>query len=320
MKRLPAVVGVMLASGAILTQLSGAQGFAPVHTSGGSHGGHGHGGFRGHGGGGFSNLNVWFGGSTYPGRYSSGFYGDYPPGFAGYPYPLPAAYGYPVYPYAPGYYGGNSYLGPLYLPAESMYGPQALARFWGFGPGIPTAPTTNIVVMPNREVPAVVGVEEVAPARATNAQSVALCHRFIALGDDYFGNQKYVSAYQRYAEAISAGPRESVAYLRQGISLVALGRYVQASRVLKRGVALDAGMDGSNFRLDNIYGANRMAKQAHLDALAKAAGDQPGDPDLLFLVGILVHFDGQSDRARPFFQRAAQLVGNDHGHLDPFLD
>jgi hypothetical protein len=41
------------------------------------------------------------------------------------------AYGYPYYAYPPPYPYRYPYYAPIYIPAETMYGPQALKRFLG---------------------------------------------------------------------------------------------------------------------------------------------------------------------------------------------
>jgi tetratricopeptide (TPR) repeat protein len=273
--------------------------------------------FGRHFGGGPSNINILYGSS---GRFFPGN------GF-GYGY----GFGYPPYPYTPPYYGPYSYIGPLYIPADQLYGLGPLQRMMGYAPYVPPV-NNNIIVAPragfgNGIAPVQPAVpfqadppDDPPPERGTNAESVALARRILAVGDEYFQNQKFASAYQRYTSATKAAPQLADAYMRQGLSLVALGRYDQAVRTIKRAVEFDPGLSQSEFRLDILYGPNRMAKQAHLDALAKAATDQPEDSDLLFLLGFLLHFDGQTDRAKPFFQRAAQLAGNNQNHLTGFLN
>jgi hypothetical protein len=49
-------------------------------------------------------------------------------GYRPYYYP---AYGYPYYAYPPPYPYRYPYYAPIYIPAETMYGPQALKRFLG---------------------------------------------------------------------------------------------------------------------------------------------------------------------------------------------
>lgn len=274
---------------------------------------------RGWSGGGWG--GGWPGGSSF--YYSSGGPSWSPlytyPFAGGYAAPYSAAY----WPYS---WGNSSYLGPLVLPAETIYGPAATARFLGLG--LPaTQPPLNVIVAPNGGGPVVgpngpVGPVEPADAEPVppNAQAMNLARHFLTLGDTYFASQKYSNAYQRYAQAINAAPRFAEPYLHQAAALVALGRYSMAARMFKRGAQLDPALAQSSFRLETLYGNNRLAKEAHLDALAQAATEQPDDPDLLFLVGCLLHFDGQAPRAKPFFQRASQLAGESGAYVRAFLD
>jgi len=96
-----------------------------------------------------------------------------------------------------------------------------------------------------------------------------------------------------------------------------MGRYELALKALKRGLDLDPGWVRSDFRNDELYGPNQAAKRAHIDTLAKAATEGPEDPDLLFLLGVFLHFDGQADRAATFLQRADQLGAS--AHVKAFL-
>lgn len=233
-------------------------------------------------------------------------------GYGFYPYDpylsLPPAYAAPL-PYY-GYWSGA----PLYLPAETIYGPEVVKRFMGVVPnaGIPR----NIIVVPENNA----GEPQAqAPLRGTNARSVALGRRFIEFGDAQFAQQKYASAYLRYKDAVKAAPQLAEAYFRQGFALVASDRYEWAARAFKRALELEPAWPASGFRIDRLYGNNPMAKQAHLDALAQAALDNPDDVDLLFLLGIMLHSDGQSERAEPFFQRARELAGLEVAHLEAFL-
>jgi len=154
----------------------------------------------------------------------------------------------------------------------------------------------------------------------TNQRSINLGWRFIGFGDAYFAGQKYYDAYSRYKDAAQAAPTLADAYFRQGIALFAAGRYELAAKALRRGLALDPNWPASDFRLDELYGQNQMAKAAHIDALAKAADAQPHNADLLFLLGVALYFNGQADQAATFFQKSNQMAVGDNGHLRPFLD
>jgi tetratricopeptide (TPR) repeat protein len=217
--------------------------------------------------------------------------------------------------YGPGWYGpgchgpppyGPYILPPLVLPAERIYGPLAVRRFLG------TPPPRRIV--PRLEEPD----DEPKPARATSPDSIASGWRFVGFGDKHFLAQNYAEARMRYKQAGSVAPTLGAAWFRQGYVLVALGNYNEAAKVIKRGLKLDPAWPDSGFSNDQLYGPNRMAKTAHIDALAAAAADEPNNADLMFLVGVHLFFDGQPDRARMFFERSGQLGGDD-SHLRPFF-
>lgn len=246
-------------------------------------------------------------------------HGHHPP--YGHPYRDPW-YGYYFndpyryyWPYGWPYYRGYGYLPPLYLPAEELYGPEAMKRFMGLGRRIPPGPHVNVIVVPPGG-----GVQGAAqPQRGTDAASVAAGLRYVGQGDAQFIRQRYDDAYQRYKKAAQIAPRSATADFRQGWALIALGRCELAVEAFQRGLEIDPRWPESRFRLFELYGPNQAAKTAHIEALAKAATDKPHDGDLLFLVGVFLFFDGQPGRAGPFFERAAELTPGDKAHLTGFL-
>jgi tetratricopeptide (TPR) repeat protein len=143
--------------------------------------------------------------------------------------------------------------------------------------------------------------------RATNQETVDRARRFMGFGDAHFAKRKYADAYQRYRKAVEVAPGLTEAYFRQGFALVATGRYELANKMMRRGLAMDPGWPQSGFRLAELYGPNDQDKAAHLDAMAEAAGKDPNNVELLFLIGVCLHFDGKRERAAPFFERAAEL-------------
>jgi hypothetical protein len=207
---------------------------------------------------------------------------------------------------------------PLYLPAETLYGPQAVKRFMGLQDGTsdattlaPTAPAVVPGPAPEEKKPQ--------PPRAINPETRGLAWRFISFGDLHFMNEKFGEAYQRYRKAGEIVPDLADAHLRQGFALVGCGRYEMAAKSLKRGIGLDPSWPRSAFRLNELYNANQRAKVAHIEALAAASEKDPNNGDLLFLLGVCLFFDGQRDRAAPFFERAEQLAGQ-ADYLRGFLE
>ncbi len=223
----------------------------------------------------------------------------------------PYYYGY-VYPYA---------YPPLYLPAEELYGPQAVQRFWGIGDQFPTNTGTDIpATRMRRDDDADKPEPKKTVERATNAQSTALARRFIAFGDAQFAEQSFGDANMRYRKAAEVAPSLADPLFRQAFALAALGRYDAAVTAVKRGLKLNPDWPRSDFDLKELYGEDVLAKDARLDALATAAEKKPNDSNLLFLVGLHLHFDGQAPRAEKFFRLALQLAGNDAGYIRVFLE
>ncbi|MBI3836772.1 MAG: hypothetical protein HY288_02405 [Planctomycetia bacterium] len=155
--------------------------------------------------------------------------------------------------------------------------------------------------------------------KVTNAAAKAKAGKFIAFGDANFGKQKYLPAVERYKTAAEMAPDLAEPFLRQGHALVALGQFESAAKAFRRGMKIRSDWSDSGFRLDQIYGADRLAKITHLENLAKAVEANPLDSDLLITLGVQLYFDGQRDRARVFFARAAQLGGNEDRLLNDVL-
>jgi Tfp pilus assembly protein PilF len=108
-------------------------------------------------------------------------------------------------------------------------------------------------------------------------------------------------------------------YFRRAWAHIALGDYARAAEEFRRGLELDAAFARSTFRLETLYRDNVLAKAAHLESLAHAALLRPDDAELLFLLGLFLHFDDQPARAERFFARAVELAGGEGGHARLFL-
>ena len=267
------------------------------------------------------------------------YYVYYPNGLSGYPHGAYGydryhgyGYGYDSYPYASPYYYSPP---PIFLPAEQLYGPLAMQRFMGvdhwFRPQPKVNVKVNVIVPPARDNNGVAAAgpdkgiappapQKKLPDRGTSPQSNNLAWKFLGYGDALFGQQKYAEANDRYRKASRSAPQLADAWFRQGFAMAAIGRYDLAVGAIKRGLSLDPAWPKSAFRLNDLYGADEMAKNAHLDGLAQAAEEKPTDGDLLFMVGVYLHFDGQADRARKFFQRAAEIAGDDADYIKAFVE
>lgn len=155
--------------------------------------------------------------------------------------------------------------------------------------------------------------------RSTNSEWKARAGKFISYGDAQFGKQQYSAAVERYKSAVKTAPDLAESYFRQGFALIAMGHYDSAVKAFRRGLRIRADWSDSPFRLDQIYGNDKLAKTSHLESLAKAVEQSPFDATPLVALGMQIYFNGEPERSEVFFVRAAQLGGNDDRLLDSFL-
>ena len=73
------------------------------------------------------------------------------------------------------------------------------------------------------------------------------------------------------------------------------------------------------FELDDLFADDQPAKNVYLDALVDAAIEKPNDADLSFMAGVHLFFDGRTEEAGEFFERAKRLAGPDAGHIEAFI-
>lgn len=130
--------------------------------------------------------------------------------------------------------------------------------------------------------------------------------KYIQQGDQLFARGRYLEAMSVYQRAAASTPDAAQPLIRQGLAYLAAKRYERAADVIRRGLRIEPDYASSGFRLRQLYGGDIVAKNEHLDALAEAASADPGNADLPLLAAIFLHYDGQSDRAAPFFA-ASQL-------------
>ena len=230
-----------------------------------------------------------------------------------YPYNY-SPYGYRHYEYSPYAHPLFSvYPGALFMPAEQLFGPGPVQRMMGVDHGFnrPAAVAAEPVAESRRVVHEEVANDLKPATRDVSGKATALAWRYITFGDAHFANQKYSDAYERYRKASQQSPKVADTWFRQGLALAAMGQYERASKAIKRGLEFKPDWANSDFTLDEVYRGDAMSKKARLDAMLKAADDDPNNGDLSFLLGVHFYFDGKRDRAAPFFRRAADVLGTD---------
>lgn len=155
--------------------------------------------------------------------------------------------------------------------------------------------------------------------RQSNATSQARARQWIEQGDRLFAQQRFASALDRYKSAVASAPDMAAAYFREGHAFVATHQFDLAAKAFKLGVLLSKDLAADTVALDELYGGNPLTKRSRMEAVAQSALLDQQNADLLYLVGILLHQDGQVERAKSFFHHAAQRNGVILEYVHPFL-
>ncbi|HET6327294.1 MAG TPA: tetratricopeptide repeat protein [Planctomycetaceae bacterium] len=244
-----------------------------------------------------------------PGRYGSPYYGmavnrifGYPATYVPYGSRVASGYAYPMgYSDAYGTYGPpagdwDPYSNPL-LQATMI---ENQLR-WGTAlpPHYPEARTRRRV---HRSTP-----EQ--QAKSVHAQTQ---------GDVWMKQLRFLNGYERYKVAQSAASDRPEPYFRLGFSLTAVGNYDSAIKYFKQGLDLDPQWPAHGDRLDTLFGEdNRLSVLSMISRVGGWVREDIRDPDRLFLMGVILHFDGDT-RASEFFEAAYRLSGQGD-HLLAFL-
>ncbi len=233
---------------------------------------------------------------------------------------------------------------PVEMPAEVLFGPQAVQRFMGVAPqgGAMAGAQPQIAALPLPQQPPAGGAapqggqaaggpfppvaQMNAPAapkpnvRPSTAAGRERAWKQIDLGDAQFGKRQFSSALQHYRDAAAAANDLGEAFFRQAQAEVALGMHTDAVAAIRRGLLFDPDWADSDFRLDQLYGDNRPVKLGRLSDVTKAADAHLHDAAAQFLAGVELYFDDQLQRAALYLRRAATLYGPQAGaSLQGFL-
>jgi len=207
------------------------------------------------------------------------------------------------------------FLPPTYYPGGLMYGPQATKEFWGLDRNFALGPLLNrpapLVLPANLPVPNRPAVRPKIVIPRSTARDRAIARHRIAVADAQFHAQRYAVALQDYRKASADAGDLAEPYFKQAIVLMIQGKDDAAARAICRAIDLDAEWVRGPFRLDRLYKDTHIAKQAHLEALARRVLKNPNRSGPIYVLAVLLYFDGQQERAQPFFRHAAKLAGSD---------
>lgn len=249
----------------------------------------------------------------YPGYNSGfvpGFFGGVYPGWSFWPNYGVSAWSY--VPWGPSFGLGYNYGEPFNVLGQTVYGPPTNYNYYS-GPVVePPLPPGDIL----GGAPAQRDRREL---RVPAAQQMELARKYLGYGDKYFGQQRYRDAASRYQSAVRAAPEWAEARFRLGHAAFAMGRFEQAAREFRHGLALDPDWPSQPDRFDRLYGDNPLARQSHFDRLARATADNPQVADYWYVLGVELFASGRALPAEQFFQRARDLGSGKEavlGYLD----
>lgn len=276
-----------------------------------------------------------YGGQTYSRRGGSRVFFSAPRSFSAIDYyygpaGLPFSYYGPAVSYGYPFVGGGV-VGPPgfynYGPVYS-YTPMAPQAIQAYPQWIGPNPFNNDVLrraqlendlrwkLPVQVKPSTVTVRK--PAKSTPAARLKSI-KAQAAGDRYMEQQKFHSAYERYRVAFQAAPDRAAPYFRTGFALTAMRRFSESVKYFKRGLQLDPKWPTNGESLGKVFGRkNVIVKTGVLGDATRWARKDIRDPDRLFVMGILLHFDNQTDKSPLLFEAAWRLAGGGD-HLKPFL-
>lgn len=148
-------------------------------------------------------------------------------------------------------------------------------------------------------------------AKQTSPEALRKSIRYQSQGDEYFGKQKYLDAYGHYKQAVAATPTRPEARFRMAMALAATTNYSLAVDEIKRAMRIDPEWPIHGAALDELFGAdNNLSKNAVLHKVAGWVREDVRDPNRLFLMGVLLHFNDSPDQSRTFFEAASALADN----------
>jgi tetratricopeptide (TPR) repeat protein len=154
--------------------------------------------------------------------------------------------------------------------------------------------------------------------RQSNSDSRSKARAYLTQGDNLFREQRYAAAAQQYRAAASLAPDIAECNWRYAHTLVAMGETDLAVSAVQRALAANPNTARNGFTLDALYGTLGTAKDSHLERLAQQVLDTES-PNAYFLLGLTLHYSGESERAAKFFAQAANLQGRDAPHVVAFL-
>ncbi|MEW4526067.1 tetratricopeptide repeat protein [Maioricimonas sp. JC845] len=129
-------------------------------------------------------------------------------------------------------------------------------------------------------------------------------------GDLQLRQRNYASAVERYREAVRLAEDRPDARFRLAIAETSRGNYEESIRELKTLYRQHPDWVMQAPTLDTLYGEDGLlAKTLVQERVISWVKEDIRDPDRLFLMGVILYYDNQFDRAETVLEAAARMGG-----------
>jgi Flp pilus assembly protein TadD len=124
------------------------------------------------------------------------------------------------------------------------------------------------------------------------------------MGRDAFLVEEYGRAAQRFRQAMRLVPDNAEAYFLLAQAMLAQGKFHDAYDAIRDGLRRRPDWPTARFRPLELYGPRVTEYASLLRGTERALARHPDDPELLFVRGYVLWFDGRKEEARPYFRKA----------------
>jgi hypothetical protein len=145
--------------------------------------------------------------------------------------------------------------------------------------------------------------------RVSNLEAKRRSIKFEALGDEAFNRRDWADAYARYKQAVEQAPDRLPARSKLAYTMTLQGAFSLAATEFKRIATQDPDWPVTGVSLEQAYGPNsELMRASVMQRVSAWVREDIRDPDRLFLLGALLHFNKESDKGAEFLRMAAQLT------------
>ena len=198
--------------------------------------------------------------------------------------------------------------GPEWFPVFTPLVPQA-----NTGPVVSVFPIVHKQQFDPAADPAKQPVKPSSPA----ARLKSLEHQ--SRGDEKLRKHLWAQAYMHYRSAIDVAGDRGEGRFRQGFTYTAMQHYTSAVREFKRGLFLDPQLPVTGIKSDVLFGpGSAIVRTSILHKVADWVREDPRDPDRLFLLGLMLHYE-DDPRCCDVLKAAQRMAGGKDDHIAALL-